>query len=83
MGIRPAPANPPFKRALTLTLALFVAGLVMSPGLEASTKQPVSPVKKTMDGRCLTTKHADYWKTKIYVSKPTMAACVASGGRQV
>jgi len=82
-GIRPASANRHFKRALALTLALFVAGGVLSPGIEASAKKPVSPIKKTMDGRCLTTKHADYWKTKIYVSKPTVAACVASGGRQV
>jgi hypothetical protein len=83
MHIKTKSATRPSVRVLTLMLGLLVAGLASSPALEASAKKPVSPVKKTMDGRCLTIKHADYWKTKIYVSKPTVAACVASGGRQV
>lgn len=70
-------------RMLTLALALCITMPLTLSGAEASAKKPVSPVKKTLDGRCLTTKHTDYWKTKIYVSKPTMAACVSSGGRQV
>jgi hypothetical protein len=68
---------------LILALALCITASFNLSEAEASAKKPVSPVKKTLDGRCLTTTHADYWKTKIYVSKPTLAACVASGGRQV
>lgn len=83
MRLKLTPVGSRLTRRLTLALALCLATPFALSGVEASAKKPVSPVKKTMDGRCLTTKHADYWKTKIYVSKPTMAACVASGGRQV
>ena len=38
-------------------------------------------VKKTLDGRCLADDHPDYWDTKIYIAKPSMDACVASGGK--
>jgi len=69
-------------RLKTFVTVLFVACL-LSPSLHAAAKKPVSPIKKTMDGRCLTKTHSDYWKTKIYVAKPTVAACLASGGRKV
>ena len=39
-------------------------------------------VKKTLDGRCLAPDHPDYWKTKVYVAKPSMEACIKSGGRR-
>ena len=40
-----------------------------------------SMVKKTMDGRCLASDHKDYWETKVYVAKPSMAECLKSGGK--
>ncbi len=82
MGSRLTVTTSGISRMLAFALVLSMSLAVSSP-VEASAKKPVSPVKKTMDGRCLTIKHADYWKTKIYVSKPTLAACVASGGRKV
>lgn len=38
-------------------------------------------IKKTLDGRCLTPDHKDYWETKVYVAKPSMEACIKSGGK--
>ena len=70
-------------RSRIARLVALALVLLAPAALAAAPKKPVSPVKKTMDGRCLTTKHKDYWKTKIYVAKPTLDACVASGGRKV
>ena len=39
-------------------------------------------IKKTLDGRCLAPDHEDYWKTKVYVAKPSMEDCLKSGGRR-
>lgn len=39
-------------------------------------------VKKTLDGRCLAPDHPEYWETNIYVAKPSMEACVKSGGKK-
>ena len=39
-------------------------------------------VKKTLDGRCLAPDHPEYWKTNVYVAKPTMEDCLKSGGRR-
>jgi len=61
---------------------LLVAGLLAMP-VHGATKKPATLIKKTMDGRCLTIKHTDYWKTKIYVGKPSVEACISSGGRKV
>ncbi len=38
-------------------------------------------IKKTLDGRCLAPDHKDYWETKVYVAKPSMEACIKSGGK--
>ncbi len=54
-------------------LTLMIAG----PALAAETM-----VKKTLDGRCLDASHKDYWETKVYVAKPSMAACLKSGGKK-
>ncbi|MEZ5596099.1 MAG: hypothetical protein R3E84_06850 [Pseudomonadales bacterium] len=62
-------------------LAILTLSLGLSSSLLAAGPVPVSPIKKTLDGRCITKDHADYWKTKIYVAKPTLEACLASGGR--
>ena len=39
-------------------------------------------VKKTLDGRCLAPDHPEYWKTNVYVAKPSMEECLKSGGRR-
>ncbi|MEM6708878.1 MAG: hypothetical protein AAF648_08850 [Pseudomonadota bacterium] len=41
-----------------------------------------SVIKKTLDGRCLAPNHPDYWKTKVYTAKPSMEACLKSGGKK-
>ena len=64
------------------TTILLVAGILTMP-VRADDKKPATLIKKTMDGRCLTISHTDYWKTKIYVGKPNLGACIASGGRKV
>ena len=65
------------------TTVLLVASLLATSAHGAAPKKPAQLVKKTMDGRCLTNKHPDYWKTKIYVGKPNLGSCIASGGRRV
>ena len=64
------------------TTVLLMAGLLAMP-VHGAAKKPAILIKKTMDGRCLTINHTDYWKTKIYVGKPNLGACIASGGRKV
>ena len=64
------------------TTALLVACLIAMP-VHGTARKPAVLIKKTMDGRCLTINHTDYWKTKIYVGKPNLGACIASGGRKV
>lgn len=64
------------------TAGLLVASLLAMP-VHGAAPKPATLVKKTMDGRCLTNSHVDYWKTKIYVGKPNLGACIASGGRKV
>ncbi len=61
---------------------LLVTSLLAMP-VHGAAPKPAVLVKKTMDGRCLTNKHPEFWKTKIYVGKPNLGACIASGGRKV
>jgi hypothetical protein len=56
--------------------------LALSSGTVLADK-PKSPIKKTLDGRCLTPDHPDYWKTNIYIAKPSVESCIASGGQLV
>ncbi|MCR9276384.1 MAG: hypothetical protein NXH85_00320 [Pseudomonadaceae bacterium] len=66
-------------KAIALSAACVV-GLISGPGLAADNVKHI--VKKTMDGRCLSSDHPSYWDTKIYIKKASMQACVASGGKQ-
>lgn len=70
-------------RFTCLVCGVVSALCATTPALQASAPKPIQLVKKTMDGRCLEKQHPDFWKTKIYVAKPTVAACIASGGRKV
>lgn len=54
------------------------AMLVLGTGMAVANE---TMVKKTMDGRCLAPEHKDYWETKVYVAKPSMAECIKSGGK--
>ena len=60
------------RTALALAFAVAVAAPVSAVD---------SPIKKTLDGRCLTPEHPDYWDTNVYIAKPSMDACLKSGGR--
>ncbi len=61
---------------------LLIAGM-LTLSAHAADRKPAVLIKKTLDGRCLTISHTDYWKTKIYIGKPNLGACIASGGRRV
>lgn len=63
------------------TVSMLAAGL-LAASLTAPALANESMVKKTMDGRCLASNHKDYWDTKVYVAKPSMAECLKSGGKQ-
>ena len=69
-----------FRRMLA---GILLGTLLVGAAAHAAPAQPKIIIKKTMDGRCLTKVHKDYWKTKIYVAKPNLGACIASGGRPV
>lgn len=63
---------------------ILLAALLLSlSSAVAMADKPVSPIKKTLDGRCLTPDHPDYWKTNIYIAKPSVESCIASGGQLV
>ena len=66
----------------TACFAIAAALLVSMVGTAYADK-PKSPIKKTLDGRCLKPDHPDYWNTKIYIAKPSVQSCVASGGQLV
>ncbi len=57
-------------------LALLLCGNAMAD-------KPRSPIKKTLSGECLKPDHPEYWNTKIYIAKPTVEACIASGGQLI
>ena len=60
-------------------ILLMAVVLLCSAGLAQAAEDMV---KKTLDGRCLAPDHPEYWKTKVYVAKPSMEACLKSGGRR-
>ena len=62
---------------------IAAAALLLSCSTAVLADKPKSPIKKTLDGRCLTPDHPEYWKTKIYIAKPSVESCVASGGQLV
>lgn len=64
-------------KILCLGLTLALAGLTATT---VSADETV--IKKTLDGRCLTPEHDDYWETRVYVAKPSMEECLKSGGRR-
>ncbi len=59
----------------------MICALALGSALAVPAHADESMVKKTLDGRCLASTHKDYWETKVYVAKPSMAACVKSGGK--
>lgn len=61
---------------------LLLAAVMLAISAAAPAVADESMVKKTMDGRCLASDHKDYWETKVYVAKPSMAECLKSGGKQ-
>lgn len=66
-------------RARLLVATFAVAGLAALAGPAVAEE---TMIKKTLDGRCLAPDHKEYWKTKVYVAKPSMEACLKSGGRR-
>ena len=73
----------PRTRSSQKSLCLIALAALLVVGGTAHANKPNSPIKKTLDGRCLTPDHPDYWDTKIYIAKPSVEACVASGGQIV
>ncbi len=66
-----------------LSHILLTAMLLTLSSGAAMADKPNSPIKKTLDGRCLTPDHPDYWETNIYIAKPSVESCIASGGQLV
>ncbi|MGI9325396.1 MAG: hypothetical protein ACR2PZ_09275 [Pseudomonadales bacterium] len=58
-----------------------LAGALLTICVSGASFADGDTIKKTLDGRCLAPDHKDYWETKVYVAKPSMEACIKSGGK--